>query len=338
MFTVKPYKKEELGEKQALFYGSNFMQTIFWSELKQEYGFKPIFFVINTNEYQEGVVVLIRPVFKGLSLAYIPHGPSNILCEKIGLKALSSELKKFMPKGTLFIRYDLLLDNNVELESKINGLKKSSVTVQVPDTTILNLEHNLDDILAGMHKKTRYNIKLAEKKGVQVQEVPITELDRWYDMYEVTAKRDSIAIHSKKYYLSVYNRAKSANGTDIKLLLAEHEGDLLAGIFVLIQNSVSTYLYGASSNVKRNLMPAYLLQWEAIKISKNSGALAYDFFGIPPMNDENHTMHGLYRFKVGFGGDIVNRVGCYDYYLSPIASLFCQFEKLRTFYFKKLKR
>ncbi len=332
MLTITPYKKEELGNKQALFFGSNFMQTISWADLKQEYGFKPLFFVIDFNGVEEGLVILIRPIFKGLSLAYIPHGPSNDLCKNVGLKPISKELKKFMPKGTLFIRYDLLLENSNENLDIVKGLKKSLVTVQVPDTTILKLDKDEDVLLSGMHKKTRYNIKLAGKKGVEIKEVPISCLDRWYDMYEVTAKRDSIAIHSKEYYKSVYQK------TNMKMLIAEHEGDLLAGIFVLIQNDIATYVYGASSNSKRNLMPAYLLQWEAIKLSKSGGAKYYDFFGIPPTEDENHPMHGLYRFKTRFGGDIIHRLGCYDYNLTTLATAFGLLEKARNFYYKKIRK
>ncbi|QEN05393.1 peptidoglycan bridge formation glycyltransferase FemA/FemB family protein [Thiospirochaeta perfilievii] len=332
MFTITRYKREELGEQQALFSGSNFMQTLEWADLKALYGFKPNIFVIDNNGVKEGLIVLLRTIFKGLSLAYIPHGPSNKLCNEYGLHRISKVLKHYMPKGTLFIRYDLLLDKNSNNEETLKGLSKSPVTIQVPDTTILDITSDEDVILSAMHKKTRYNIKLAAKKGVVIREVPISELDRWYNMYEVTAKRDSIAIHSKEYYKSVYDK------TNMKLLFAEHDGELLAGIFLLIQNDIATYLYGASSNSKRNLMPSYLLQWEAIKLAKELGAKSYDFFGIPPTDDKNHPMFGLYRFKVGFSGQIINRVGCYDYYLSPIAPIFTLIERLRSFYYKRLRK
>lgn len=329
MLIITPYKKEELGEKQALFLGSNFMQTLAWAELKEQYGFKPLFFIIEDEGIEEGLVLLLRPIIKGFSLAYIPHGPSNIICKNIGLKNLSKSLRTFLPKSTLFIRYDLLLPESESLLLK--GLKKAPVNVQVPDTTILNLEQDEDVLLSGMHKKTRYNIKLASKKGVDIKEVPISELDRWYNMYEVTAKRDSIAIHSKEYYKSVYDK------TNMKLLIAEHEGELLAGIFVLIQNETATYVYGASSNQKRNLMPAYLLQWYAIKLCKSLGAKYYDFFGIPPTDDKNHPMFGLYSFKVRFGGDLIHRAGCYDYNLTPLATIFGILERVRNFYYKRVR-
>lgn len=336
MFTITAYNEKELDENQALFYNSNFMQTKFWGGLKGEYGFKPLYLIIENSVVKEMLVVLIRPVVSGFSIAYIPHGPSEALICDIELKVLSKKIKPFLPKKCMLIRYDLLLNKTENF--KLHGLKKSSVDIQVPDTTILNIAPEEDDILKGMHKKTRYNIKLATKKGVEIKEVDISELDRWYDMYMVTAKRDAIAIHSKAYYKSVYNRAKESNTTDMKLLFAEHEGELLAGIFVLICGNKATYLYGASSNNKRNLMPAYLLQWKAIQLSKAAGAEKYDFFGIPPTGDKGHSMQGLYSFKTRFGGDIINRVGCFDYSLTYLSIAFRNAEILRNFYYKKLRK
>lgn len=335
MLSVTPFTIKDPGEKRALFYKSNFMQTIFWAELKEEYGFKALYFVIETGDVEEGLVVLIRYIGAGLSIAYIPHGPSEAFLDLVDLKELSKELKKYLSRSIILIRYDLLLKKGCK---EIVGLRKSVVDIQVPDTTILNITGTEDDILGGMHKKTRYNIRLAGKKGVKVQDVPISELDRWYNIYQVTAERDSIAIHSKEYYLSVYNHALESEGVDMKLLFAEHDGDLLAGIFILICGDRATYLYGASSNVKRNLMPSYLLQWEAIKLSKSSEAVTYDFFGIPPTGDKGHSMHGLYRFKTGFGGDLIHRSGCFDYSLNPLSTLFGLLESLRNFYYKKLRK
>ncbi len=339
MLKVTSHNREELGENQAFFSGSNFMQSLFWAELKEEFGFKPYFFTITSDEHTEGLVVLLRPIFKGFYLAYIPHGPSTKLSSSDYLKSLSKSLKGHLPRGTVLIRYDLLAGTTGDVyPDRLKGLKKSSVAIQVPDTTILDISSDEDIILKGMHKKTRYNIKLAGKKGVTVREASISELDTWYNMYEVTAKRDSIAIHSKIYYRSVYDRANASANVGMKLLFAEHEGELLAGIFVLICGSSATYLYGASSNSKRNLMPAYLLQWSAILMVKEVGAISYDFFGIPPVNDPDHPMYGLYRFKTGFGGEIIHRLGCYDYFISPIAKAFTVLEGLRNFYYKKLRK
>ncbi len=339
MLNVTAIDKNELGTHQAFFSGNSFMQTLFWAEFKEGFGFKPIYFIVDDQGEKEGLILLIRPIFKDYSLAYIPHGPSNKLTNTKSLKELSKELKRFLPNKCLLIRYDLMAGTiGDEYPKPLEGLKKSASSIQVPDTTIVNLTRPVEDILKGMHKKTRYNIKLARKKGIEIREADITELDTWYNMYEITAKRDNIAIHSKKYYLSVYNKAKASIGVDMKLLFACYEGELLAGIFVLICGEQATYLYGASSNSKRNLMPAYLLQWSAIELVKNEGATIYDFFGIPPVNDKNHPMYGLYRFKTGFGGEIIHRLGCYDYIISPLGNVFLLAERLRNIYYKKIRK
>ena len=336
MLSIKPLDKKELGNNQAFFYNSNFMQSKFWAELKSDYGFKPLYFLLDNSKSIEVLSVLIRPIVGNYSIAYIPHGPSEEFINNIKISEMSKELKKYLPKGCLLIRFDLLVTKDCEID--LTSLKKSAVDIQVPDTTILDIDKPEEDLLKNMHKKTRYNIKLAKKKAVVISEVDSTSIDRWYDMYKVTAKRDSIAIHSKDYYKSVYSKAKKSENSDMRLLFAEHEGDLLAGIFVLISGNKATYLYGASSNNKRNLMPSYLLQWSAIKLAKSLGATEYDFFGIPPSGDKGHPMHGLYRFKTGFGGRIVNRVGCYDYPLMLLSIPFRLLEVLRNYYYKKLKK
>ncbi len=120
--------------------------------------------------------------------------------------------------------------------------------------------------------------------------------------------------------------------------MASFEGENLAAIITLFTKNQAIYLYGASSNSHRNLMPAYLLQWQAIQDAKNHGCQSYDFYGIPPTDDENHPMHGLYRFKTGFGGEIVHRTGSMDVNLSPLYAPYAVAEKLRLIWFKKIKK
>jgi len=125
----------------------------------------------------------------------------------------------------------------------------------------------------------------------------------------------------------------------LRLITATHEGDLLAGIIVAFYGGRATYLYGASSNEKRNLMPAYALQWEAIKQAKDLGCREYDFFGIPPTHDKSHPMHGLFQFKTGFGGEIHHYYGAWDF---PYGKLFYGFyrlvERLRLWYYKGFRK
>jgi lipid II:glycine glycyltransferase (peptidoglycan interpeptide bridge formation enzyme) len=122
-------------------------------------------------------------------------------------------------------------------------------------------------------------------------------------------------------------------------LTARHEGELLAGIIVAVKGEGAWYLYGASSDRKRNLMPSYGLQWRAIQLAKERGCRFYDLFGIPPSDDPQHPMHGLFRFKTGFGGQVVNRLGCYDIALRPLSYRFYRTtERLRSTYYRRWRK
>ena len=137
------------------------------------------------------------------------------------------------------------------------------------------------------------------------------------------------------------NTAESGrvSAPEVGLFTATYEGELIAGIIVLLYGNRATYLYGASSNSKRNLMPNYALQWEAMKYAKETGCDEYDLFGIPPENDPGHPMYGLYRFKTGFGGKIIRRPGCWDLPLNPAGyRLYRTAEKVRNWYYKRFRK
>ena len=162
-------------------------------------------------------------------------------------------------------------------------------------------------------------------------------------MYEETALRDKISIHSKYYYRKIFELSfdwvESKEGPEIVLFRADYNDQLLAGVIVAVYGNRATYLYGASSNEHRNLMPAYALQWEAIKYAKEKGCSEYDLFGIPPENNPDHPMSGLYKFKTGFGGDILHRPGCWDLPLKPVVyKVYRWAESARLLYYKKIRK
>ena len=223
--------------------------------------------------------------------------------------------------------------------------------VQPPDTVVLDLGYEEESLLAAMKAKTRYNIGLAAKKGVRVEEGGAADLPAWYELYRQTARRDRITLHDYEYYRRQFELAQAGAvggaparrladaGPELKLLLARHEGDLLAGILLAVHGRAATYLYGASSDAKRNLMPAYALQWEAIRIARRQGCLTYDLFGIPPSPDPAHPMHGLYRFKTGFGGRLVNRPGCWDFpYRRAAYAAYAVAERARAWYYRRWRK
>ncbi|MEM9424187.1 MAG: peptidoglycan bridge formation glycyltransferase FemA/FemB family protein, partial [Spirochaetota bacterium] len=195
------------------------------------------------------------------------------------------------------------------------GFYRAAQRVQVPDTVLLDLRPGEEELLAQMHKKHRYNIRLAQKKGVEVRSVVGSEgLEEWYALYQITARRDKIGIHNFAYYRTLFEQLEGEPDASLFLYMAYDSADgsdspALAGIIVLHYRGTATYMYGASSNRKRELMPNYLLQWHAISQARAAGLCCYDFFGVPPHSEPGHPLHGLYRFKVGFGAYLVQRYG-----------------------------
>ncbi|MDR1838535.1 MAG: peptidoglycan bridge formation glycyltransferase FemA/FemB family protein [Treponema sp.] len=331
----------------------SFLQSAMWGEFKSRFGWESKAFLVkwqNARQECRPLLVLLRSLAPGFSFAYVPWGPKlpddfpNDSRPK-ALGELALKLKPLLSNNTFFIRFeppwysegDAVSSNDEYAPFLSEKLKRAAATVQAPDTVIVNLSSSCDEILAAMKPKWRYNISLAGKKGVQVKSENGQELETFYSLLKETADRDGIAIHSFDYYKTLFEVcAEHGENRDMKLRLytAVHEGDTLAAIVVLFRLKNATYLYGASSNIKRNLMAPYALQWKAMQDAKEAGCQYYDLFGIPPNDDPNHPMAGLYRFKTGFGGQIIHRPGSWDYPYKPVVySLFNIAETLR----KKLR-
>ena len=277
------------------------------------------------------------------------------------LSELSKALKPLLPKNTMVIRFDPEVTfTNLEDRDLFNyglktvawadklKLKKNKVDIQPPDSTLVSLEGTEDEILARMHQKWRYNIRLSERKGVIIKKYNgdsaeiSSKIDKFYELTKETNARDGNASHAKSYYrdLILSSAKQLREGKDVpevNLYIAEHEGDEIASIVTLFSKTESVYLYGASSNNKRNLMPNHLLQWTAMKDAKAYGSKYYDMYGMPPEGkDENHPMHGLYMFKANFGGKNIHRTGSWDVPLNAVYYGYSWAEKLRAFWHKKV--
>lgn len=338
-----------------------FQQKDFWCDFKCAHGWSKV--------SVGGVNVLCRTFKKAFSISYIPLAPEKLAGEndeeyikRVG--ELTSQIKPLLPKNNLCVRYDLPLDfatceerdsfvknvPSLAKKTKVN-IKKNSVDIQPPDSTYLDLSKTEEELLAGMKNKWRYNVRYAEKHGVAVRAVTASssdfekDLNSFYELYKTTASRDGIGLHPLSYYKDLMERGAKAETaesleqkTKITLYIASHEGEDLAAIITLFNESEAIYLYGCSGNNKRNLMPAYLVQWTAIRDAKSYGSKIYDFYGMPPTNDENHPMHGLYLFKTGFGGAEVHRPGSFDMPTSPLYSLYTLAENARAFWHKKVMK
>ena len=340
------------------------LQSGFWGVFRQRFGWRARAFCCGYGGREFHLLVLIRRFGPGMQLAYVPHGPElseSVVEPERFLLDLAGVLRPHLSR-CLLLRFDLPwgaegLGNQPEALKSSRGLRKAPVDVQPPSTVILDLAGGEEQLLAAMKSKTRYNIRLATRKGVEISivrsradgsDAPMAKpehldsaLSEWYRLYEQTARRDRITLHSEDYYKTLFALAGSygTGAPQLCLLSARHEGELLAGIIVAFKGEGAWYLYGASSDRKRNLMPSYGLQWRAIQLAREQGCRFYDLFGIPPSSDPSHPMHGLFRFKTGFGGRVVNRLGCYDVPLRPLAyRLYRGAERLRSAYYHRWRK
>ncbi len=249
------------------------------------------------------------------------------------LEEIAEALKALLPANTICVRFDPqaefpepderdAFNKSVKAAAKKGRFlcKKNAVDIQPPDTTQVDLMRTEEEILAAMKSKA---------------------IDDFYALYKETSARDGIAMHAKSYYkdlleLSAQEAQKGSDVPQVNLYVASHEGDNLGAIMTLFSKTESVYLYGCSSNKKRNLMPNFLLQWTAMKDAKAYGSRYYDMYGMPPTDDPSHPMHGLYLFKTGFGGRNVHRAGTYDVPLKGIYNLCVLAEGARAFWHKKI--
>ena len=337
---VRPAGLEALAVNQGL------LQSPFWARFRAQMGWEALAFDCRAGGQGFALLVLVRSLPLGQRLAYVPHGPEA--AEPADWEAFLLELARALKPhlaGCLFLRFDLPWSIRCRESLSYHPsagrlLRKAPMDIQPPSTVILELGHAEESLLAAMKAKTRYNIKLAAKKGVVVEEGGLADLAAWYELYRETARRDRITLHAFDYYRGQFELASSPGGSvSLRLLLARHQGDLLAGIILALKGQAAWYLYGASADRKRNLMPAYALQWEAIRMARRAGCLSYDLFGIPPADDPAHPMHGLYRFKTGFGGRILHRLGCWDAPFRPSGYLAYRLgERGRQWYYRRLRK
>jgi lipid II:glycine glycyltransferase (peptidoglycan interpeptide bridge formation enzyme) len=297
-----------------------------WAEFKSRFGWEcKTFLVSYEGNTSCPLLVLNRTLAPGFSFAYIPWGliPASTAAENRAkiLVELAKKLEALLAPNTVFIRYDppWIVTENEDTFLLSAGLKRAAATVQAPDTVHIDLTPSCEEILAQMKSKWRYNISLSDKKDVKIKNVGEQGLEIFYSLLKETADRDGIAVHSFDYYKTLFEISSSRyKNLQIKLYTANHEDDTLAAIMVLFFGDCATYLYGASSNIKRNLMAPYALQWKAMQDAKEAGCRYYDLFGIPPDDNPAHPMAGLYRFKTGFGGQIIHRPGSWDYPYKPL--------------------
>ncbi len=345
-------------EKKAIaeFKSTNVLpQTPFWARVKRNQGFIPKGFELtiskdllfgrgsSLDKINEDLLVLIKYVDNSNCFAYIPYGPKLVpTLENQGLflEQLSETIKPHLPPSCIFIRYDLIWENQWALEeayfdnsgnwigpppnktqeyrlnfNTINWNLHKSIEDHLPKNTFfLDLTPKEQDILYNMRYNTRYNVRKANKMGIRVREYGIDQIGEWYKLYLETAIRHELPAQNQEYFAAILkNQDNSKKGVTVKMLMADYNGTFLSSMFLVLSKKRGTYLYGASTSCKENLMASYSLQWESIRMAKERGCSEYDMFGSAPNLNQAHPLHGVHVFKKGFGGNLFHRMGCWDY-------------------------
>lgn len=289
-----------------------------WGELKKDFGWKPVRVISG----DAGAQILFRRLPLGFTIGYMPKPVESgkwIVDSEFFLQEIDSVCKK---NRAVFLKVEPdAWDSAFRILH--STFRISPHNIQPPRTITLDIKDSEEDILARMKPKCRYNIRLAEKKGVTVR--AWDDITAFHEMMTVTGGRDNFGVHSKEYYQRAYELFYP-KGT-CELLVAEFEGKPLAALMVFAHGRRAWYVYGASNNEERNRMPTYLLQWEAIRWAKARGCAEYDLWGVPDENEEtleaqfesrHDGLWGVYRFKRGFGGQLKRAAQALDRVYNPI--------------------
>ena len=326
----------------------HFLQTYEWGQVKAKYGWVPYYalwtedgkFSVSSN-YQLPItnviaasLILKRTALRRFSIFYAPKGPLMDWTNESLRKRVLDDLQSFAKKqGAIFLKLDpdVVLGRGVPVSEdevtensgqavrsdlKRRGWVESSDQIQFRNTVMVDLSASEEDILMRMKQKTRYNVRLAEKKGVAVRVGTVEDLPALYKMYAETSVRDGFVIRDEEYYMTVWKlfMQDAVNGQPSAVpLIAEVDNEPVAAIFLFMFAGRGYYVYGMSRDKHREKMPTYLLQWAAMKHAKAHGCLTYDLWGAPDVFDESDSMWGVYRFKEGLGGDVVRTLGAYDF-------------------------
>lgn len=301
------------------------LQMTNWATLKGRFGWSSRrVWLRQEGELVAGAQILFRTAALGLAkVAYIPHGPLVDWSDEEQRETLFNQIDFAMYEhGAGFLSFEPLVWQGEILDwEKIQaglGNMSSEVTVQPPQTILVDLRPSLESILAAMKQKTRYNIRLAVKKGVTVRHGSVEDIPIFNALMRLTGQRDGFGVHAPEYYQAAYELFAPDK---VALFMAEYEARPLAAIMVFRWGETAAYLYGASGNEHRELMPNYAVQWAAIEWAKALGCTVYDLWGIPDAPEEeleadfmsrSDNLWGVYRFKRGFGGEVRRTVGAWE--------------------------
>jgi lipid II:glycine glycyltransferase (peptidoglycan interpeptide bridge formation enzyme) len=312
------YSTEDWTRFLAQFPDAHLLQTAIWGDFKASFGWE----VKRIVKSDVGAQILFRPLGLGFKLAYIPKGPVgnpsqafweeiDKLCQQSKAAFLKVEPDRWEP------------NDHKKPISAPPGFQPSQHGIQPLRTILVDLHPDEDAILTRMKQKTRYNIRLARRKGVDVH--PSEDIKTFHKMVQMTGHRDQFGVHTLAYYQQAYDRFHPQGMCE--LFIADYELEPLGGLMVFAYGHRAWYFYGASSDRHRKRMPNHLLQWEAMRWAKQRGCTEFDLWGVPDEDEStledqftqrSDGLWGVYRFKRGFGGQIKRAAGPWDRVYQPI--------------------
>ena len=324
----------------------NFQQSIEWGRVKTAWKKEIVLAEDENGKIIGSICVWIRKIPIYGNLMYSSRGPVCDIHDEEVMKQLTDGIIELGKKYKAFVyrmepdvkKDDLDFRRIVEsLDYKIkDDAKDFRDEIQPRFVFKLDIKGKTEEeIMAGFHQKTRYNIRLATKKGVVIKEGKKEDLKIFHKIMVETGKRDDFIIRSLSYFEKMYDEMAPKH---MKLLMAYYEDKPISGIIPIMYGNKTWYLYGASSNSHRNLMPNYLLQWEAIKQAIKDGHDVYDFRGVSGVVDESHPQYGLYRFKKGFGAEFTEFIGEVFIPFSPLKYKMYKFTEKNYRKIRALKR
>lgn len=325
---------ETLREKYESFLQVNkkghFMQSPQWARIKSFWHNEVVTVEDENGNIKGSMSLLIRRIpFLPYTMMYSPRGP---VCDPHDSATLQELLIKTKKLARQYRSYVLKMDPDIEKEDtefekimkdlgyRLKGGLKPYEGIQPRFVFRLPVkDRSPEEMLQSFHQKTRYNIRLAIKRGVEVKVGSREDLGDYHKLAVETGIRDQFIVRSRQYYENVYD---CLGPEHVRLFMAYYEGKPIAGSIAIVYGNKCWYLYGASSNEYRNLMPNYLLQWEMIKLAIASDCDLYDFRGATGDLSENNPLYGLYKFKKGFNGKFTEFIGMFDYVFKPLV-YFC---------------
>jgi peptidoglycan pentaglycine glycine transferase (the first glycine) len=296
------------------------LQSHEWGVFKSRHGWQPsrLLFLRGAEPVAAASILMRRAPGAPWGVMYVPKGPVLDYDDHDLVAGVFARLEEIAAEQrAIFVKVDpdIAADRtDVARLIEQDGWRASSEQIQFRSTLLVDLRRPEEELLAAMRGKWRYNVRLASRKGVEVHLGGIDDLPLLYQMYIATSARDEFIIRPYSYYADAWNTFVSRGLA--QLFLARYGEEVLAGLMLFRFGDRAWYMYGASTDRHRSLMPNYLLQWEAMKWARAQGHSVYDMWGAPDELDKSDPMWGVYRFKSGFGGEFSSSLGAFDYPIS----------------------